>query len=362
MPVPGRSKLDNDYRYGFNGMETDPEAKGTWGNQNTTFFRQYDVRLGRWMSLDPVTHPFQSPYNAMDGNPIFWADASGADGDGPGDKQKPKESKLKVKTGKGTVKSNDGANIETTSGTNYVLNKDCNCVIYSPEAPESSNEDDVSPSEFAEWENLIEEEELEAEEFAQLISQGDESTTSWEDYNNKKKVFIASTPGSDFRSSLGWYYEKSGIKARHDAIVREEQGRRLMHMMNFSFWPAPPTSTMNLRSRSVAAARYRARATLASKGIQGAADDLVVGLKRSHGGNVTVMKNGRPVFRVHQPGTHGKANATITKFRQGINPKSGKTFNIPAKKVSAFDKKTFDILKKASRGQDGYSVVTKGGR
>ncbi len=34
---------------------------------------------------------------------------------------------------------------------------------------------------------------------------------------------------------------------------------------------------------------------------QSADDDLVVGLKNTHGGNVTVMKKGQPVFRVHQP-------------------------------------------------------------
>lgn len=83
MPVPGRAKLDNDYRYGFNGMETDPEAKGAWGNQNTTYFRQYDARLGRWFSTDPVTQPFQSPYNSMDGKPIILNDPLG-DKAGPG--------------------------------------------------------------------------------------------------------------------------------------------------------------------------------------------------------------------------------------------------------------------------------------
>lgn len=95
---------------------------------------------------------------------------------------------------------------------------------------------------------------------------------------------------------------------------------------------------------------------------QSAADDLVVGLKNSHGGNVTVMKDGKPVFRVHQPGAHGNANATITKFKQGTNPNNGRTFNIPDKKVSAFDEGTFNILNQASNGQGGYSIVTKRGR
>jgi RHS repeat-associated protein len=41
-----------DYSYGFNGMETDKEVSGT-GNSYTTQFRQYDPRIGRWLSLDP---------------------------------------------------------------------------------------------------------------------------------------------------------------------------------------------------------------------------------------------------------------------------------------------------------------------
>ena len=43
MPQPGR-RWDNSigYRYGFNGMETDPEIKGEAGHHYTTYFRQYD--------------------------------------------------------------------------------------------------------------------------------------------------------------------------------------------------------------------------------------------------------------------------------------------------------------------------------
>ena len=86
MPQPGRT-WDGDetnYRYGFNGMETDPEVKGERGNHYTTYFRQYDPRVGRWWSNDPITHPWQSPYSAMNGNPIYFSDASGAHGDPTG--------------------------------------------------------------------------------------------------------------------------------------------------------------------------------------------------------------------------------------------------------------------------------------
>lgn len=65
------------YRYGFNGKERDDEIAGS-GNYYTTHFRQFDPRLGRWLSLDPVEHPHLSPYNGFDNNPIYWVDPAGS--------------------------------------------------------------------------------------------------------------------------------------------------------------------------------------------------------------------------------------------------------------------------------------------
>ena len=41
--------------------------------------RDYDPAIARWTGIDPVVHFSQSTYNAFDGNPVFWADPSGAD-------------------------------------------------------------------------------------------------------------------------------------------------------------------------------------------------------------------------------------------------------------------------------------------
>lgn len=72
------------YRYGFNGYEKDNEIKGA-GNEYTTEFRQYDPRLGRWLTVDPLFYkfPWQSPYVAFNNNPIFFADPRGLEGDPP---------------------------------------------------------------------------------------------------------------------------------------------------------------------------------------------------------------------------------------------------------------------------------------
>ena len=65
-------------RYLFNGMEHDGEVSGN-GNSYTTEFRQYDPRLGRWKSLDPLMgiQPHFSPYQAFNNNPIYFIDPTG---------------------------------------------------------------------------------------------------------------------------------------------------------------------------------------------------------------------------------------------------------------------------------------------
>jgi RHS repeat-associated protein len=59
-------------------MELDNEVKGN-GNSYTTEFRQYDPRVGRWLSLDPLMDMFPdiSPYVAFDNNPVFFIDPYG---------------------------------------------------------------------------------------------------------------------------------------------------------------------------------------------------------------------------------------------------------------------------------------------
>jgi RHS repeat-associated protein len=81
--MPGRSTNGDKYRYGYNGMEMDNEAKGN-GNSYTTEFRQYDPRLGRWLSLDPLMmqFPSMSPYVAFNDNPIFFTDPLGLAAEG----------------------------------------------------------------------------------------------------------------------------------------------------------------------------------------------------------------------------------------------------------------------------------------
>jgi len=87
----------NSPRVGFGGLEKDNEIKGL-GNSYTTEFRQYDSRLGRWLSIDPEFKAFawQSPYVAFDNNPILKTDPRG-DVAGGGEKRAAKAKEIDKK-------------------------------------------------------------------------------------------------------------------------------------------------------------------------------------------------------------------------------------------------------------------------
>jgi RHS repeat-associated protein len=92
-----RRFLSSSYRYAFNSMERDDEVKGS-GNSYTTEFRQYDLRLGRWLTLDPLfsNFPWQSPYCAFDNNPIYFTDPLGLAAEGGDDKKEDQLDKGKM--------------------------------------------------------------------------------------------------------------------------------------------------------------------------------------------------------------------------------------------------------------------------
>lgn len=82
--IPNLHTATSDYRFGYNGMEKDKEIKGD-GNSYTTEFRQYDPRLGRWLSLDPLMAEYSewSPYVAFENNPVLYVDPEGLEATNP---------------------------------------------------------------------------------------------------------------------------------------------------------------------------------------------------------------------------------------------------------------------------------------
>jgi RHS repeat-associated protein len=79
--LPGRKYLApnaNKPRYGFNGKENDNDVKGD-GNQQDYGMRIYDPRLGKFLSVDPITadYPFLTPYQFASNRPIDGIDLDG---------------------------------------------------------------------------------------------------------------------------------------------------------------------------------------------------------------------------------------------------------------------------------------------
>ena len=77
--MPGRSYIgSSSYRYGFNGKENDNEVKGN-GNQQDYGMRIYDPRLGKFLSVDPITknYPGLTPYQFASNTPIQAIDLDG---------------------------------------------------------------------------------------------------------------------------------------------------------------------------------------------------------------------------------------------------------------------------------------------
>jgi RHS repeat-associated protein len=77
--MPGRNMNASDYRFGFNGKESDPEWTGNPGVTYDYGFRIYDARIGKFLSVDPLTksYPMLTPYQFASNTPIQAIDLDG---------------------------------------------------------------------------------------------------------------------------------------------------------------------------------------------------------------------------------------------------------------------------------------------
>lgn len=78
--MSGRSYNGRNYRYGFNGKENDNEVKGN-GNQQDYGMRIYDPRLGKFLSVDPLSRnfPWNSSYAFAENDVIRAIDLDGGE-------------------------------------------------------------------------------------------------------------------------------------------------------------------------------------------------------------------------------------------------------------------------------------------
>ncbi len=80
--MPNRGYQGSGYRYGFNGKENDGEVSGN-GNQYDYGFRIYNPRLGRFLSVDPLSDSYYTPYQFAGNKPIRFIDLDGKEEDTP---------------------------------------------------------------------------------------------------------------------------------------------------------------------------------------------------------------------------------------------------------------------------------------
>jgi RHS repeat-associated protein len=78
QPPPGSADGKAGYRFGFNGKENDNEVKGE-GNQQDYGMRIYDPRMGKFLSVDPLTrkYPELTPYQFASDRPVDGIDEDG---------------------------------------------------------------------------------------------------------------------------------------------------------------------------------------------------------------------------------------------------------------------------------------------
>ncbi len=71
-------QINGGYRYGFNGKENDNEVKGD-GNQQDYGMRIYDPRLGKFLSVDPISksYPSLTPYQFASNSVLSGVDRDG---------------------------------------------------------------------------------------------------------------------------------------------------------------------------------------------------------------------------------------------------------------------------------------------
>lgn len=80
MQLDDRKISSSTYRFGFNGKENDNDVKGE-GSQQDYEMRIYDPRVGRFLSVDPLTksYPWNITYAFAENSPVANIDLDGTE-------------------------------------------------------------------------------------------------------------------------------------------------------------------------------------------------------------------------------------------------------------------------------------------
>src|SRR6056297_2145473 len=79
--MESRSVSSEAYRFGFQGQEKDNEWTGQQGSHLAFKYRIHDARIGRFLSIDPLTkdYPWNSPYAFSENRVIDRIELEGAE-------------------------------------------------------------------------------------------------------------------------------------------------------------------------------------------------------------------------------------------------------------------------------------------
>jgi RHS repeat-associated protein len=138
--MPGRKFNTNSYKYGFNGKEKDNEVSGE-GNSYDYGMRIYDPRLGRFLSVDPLTnsYPWYTPYQFAGNKPIRYVDIDGLE---EGESKVSLQGKLTYSSGK----------LNFGLGIQYQANKNLSITLNTNNATDNSK---ITFSAFANVHSLV---------------------------------------------------------------------------------------------------------------------------------------------------------------------------------------------------------------
>ena len=326
----GYEGVEGLYRYGFNGKENDNET----GTQDYGF-RIYNPSLGKFLSVDPLTKNFvwNSPFAFAENSPLKYIDLDGAEKFDPASKptgithfelatvpMHPADasSDYHINAGKYQLYP-----VSDPSGVRHAYWVARYTYTEGPYAGYSRNDWIVGTDGVVEF-----------------VKNSDKyyNRAGWIDYaGGANQTFSLNSILKGYKRVISNPYNWVGGAN----ILIVSYGKY--------FRNAPKHIADDAAVNSFSPLKFS----------QQAADDLVIRLRKEYGGNVTVMKDGVDIFRVHQPGKHNFDGTSVTHIRVHDTPNGPK--RIADSKAVPFDEQSFEILQKAANNLDGYSLRTLSG-
>src|ERR1041385_2050816 len=139
-----------DHRYKFNGHEDEGEdVNAQQGSEYDLGERFYDARLGKMLSVDPLTgnYPGQSPYAYCGNSPTSSIDLNGA-GDGPASAELGRRNSIMSHRIGGATSSGNGINMLSGTGNSTETNRHPGYYVYGHNTPVGRFTADYTPIDF----------------------------------------------------------------------------------------------------------------------------------------------------------------------------------------------------------------------